>query len=224
MCVKTCKEEKMDVNTDFIWRVKLEKLVKKLQENQMDAFIVDSKEEILLLLDSLLKPGSTVNAGGSMTLQETGILDYLRKGDFIFFDRNNPDVKSGEEIKAIYRQAFSADYYFASTNAITADGWLYNVDGRGNRVAAMIYGPENVIIVCGRNKWVKDLDAAIERNREIAAPGNCVRLSKKTPCALSGSCEDCKSPDRICNEFTIIKRNLPKGRIKVILLNFEAGY
>jgi len=214
----------MDDNSEYIWRIKLEKLAEKLRGNMMDAVIVDTKEEIPPLLDSILTPGCTVNAGGSMTLAETGVFDYLRKGDFVFYDRNAPDINTPEQIKDIYRQAFSADFYFTSTNAITADGWLYNVDGRGNRVSAMIYGPENVIILCGRNKWVSSLDAAIARNREMAAPANCVRLSKNTPCTFSGKCEDCKSEDRICNEYTLIKRNLPKGRIKVILLNFESGY
>ena len=214
----------MDIHSDFVWRRKLEKLAGKLQQNMMDAFIVDSKEEILFLLDSMMKPESFVSSGGSMTLSETGFLDYLKSGRFNYFDRNYPESKSSEEADEAYRGAFSADYYFTSTNAVTADGWLYNVDGRGNRVAAMIYGPTNVIVICGRNKWTADLDAAIERNREISAPSNCVRLSKKTPCAVSGSCEDCQSSDRICNEYTLIKRNLPKGRIKVILLNFEAGY
>lgn len=214
----------MDVHSEYIWRRKLENLVGKLQQNMMDAFIVDSKEEILFLLDSMMKPGSSVSSGGSMTLLETGVLEYLKSGKFAYFDRNYPEGKTPEEAAAAYRDAFSADYYFTSTNAITADGWLYNVDGRGNRVAAMIYGPTNVIVICGRNKWTADLDAAIERNREISAPANCVRLNKKTPCAVSGSCEDCRSHDRICNDYTLIKRNLPKGRIKVILLNFEAGY
>lgn len=214
----------MDVHSEYVWRRKLENLVGKLQQNMMDAFIVDSKEEILFLLDSMMKPGSSVSSGGSMTLLETGVLEYLKSGEFAYFDRNYPEGKTPEEADAAYRGAFSADYYFSSTNAVTADGWLYNVDGRGNRVAAMIYGPTNVIVICGRNKWAADLDAAIARNREISAPANCVRLNKITPCTVSGRCEDCKSPDRICNEYTLIKRNLPKGRIKVILLNFEAGY
>lgn len=213
----------MDANSDFIWRKKLEKLAEKLQANQMDAFIVESREEIPALLDRLMVEGSTVNAGGSMTLKETGILDYLHSRDFRFFDRNVPGV-TPEEVQAIYRQAFSADYYFTSANAVTADGWLYNVDGRGNRVAAMMYGPTNVIVVVGRNKWTGSVEAAVARNREVSGPANCVRLAKKTPCTISGKCEDCKSPDRICNLYTLVRRSNPKGRIKVILLNFEAGY
>jgi len=214
----------MDANSEFVWRRKLEKLAAKLVINQMDAFVVDSKEEIPAILDSFMATGSTVSVGGSMTLQETGVLDYLRDGNFAFFEKNSPDDKMTQDTAEMYRLAFSADFYLTSTNAVTADGWLYNVDGRGNRVAAMIYGPKNVIVICGRNKCVSDLDAAIARNREISGPSNCVRLKKKTPCALSGRCEDCSSQDRICNAYTLIKRNLPKGRIKVILLNVEAGY
>ena len=214
----------MDANTEYVWRRKLEKLVGKIQSNQMDAYIVDSKEQIYSLLDSFMRPGCTVFTGGSMTLEETGVIDYLENGNFAYSDRYAPDVQTSEAQDRIFRQAFFSDFYFTSTNAITEDGWLYNVDGRGNRVAAMIYGPANVIVICGRNKLVTDLDAAIERNREISGPSNCVRLGKKTPCAVSGRCEDCKSTDRICNDYTLIKRNMPRGRIKIILLNFEAGY
>ena len=190
----------------------------------MDAYVVQKKEELPDLLDRLMKKGASVNAGGSMTLAETGIIDYLYAGDYVFYDKTSPEVKTNEQIAAVNRQAFSADYYFTSVNAITEDGWLYNVDGRGNRVAAMIYGPENVIVVVGRNKCVKTFDDAVQRNREVSGPANCIRLGKKTPCSVTGQCADCNSPDRICNDFTLIKKSNPKGRIKVILLNFEAGY
>ena len=214
----------MDKSAEILWEIKLGKIAEKLKLNQMDAYIVQSKEELPELLDRLMKNGASVNAGGSMTLAETGILDYLNAGDYVFYDKTSPEVKTNEQIAAVNRQAFSADYYFTSSNAITEDGWLYNVDGRGNRVAAMMYGPENVIVVVGRNKCVKTFDDAIQRNREISGPANCIRLGKKTPCSVTGQCTDCSSPDRICNEFTLIKRSNPKGRIKVILLNFEAGY
>lgn len=214
----------MDANYDFVWRRKLEKLVGKIQLNMMDAYIADTKEQIHSLLDTFLTPGCTVFTGGSMTLKETGVLDYLENGNFAYSDRYAPDVQTPEAQGLIFRQAFSSDFYITSTNAITEEGWLYNVDGTGNRAAAMLYGPRNVIVICGRNKLVPDLDAAIERNKEISGPCNSVRLARKTPCTISGRCEDCKSLDRICNEYTLIKRNLPKGRIKVILLNFDAGY
>ena len=214
----------MDQNAENLWRIKLGRIAERLKLNQMDAYIVQTKEELPDLLDSLMKKGASVNAGGSMTLAETGIIDYLYAADYSFYDKTSPEVKTAEQITAIYHQAFSADYYFTSANAITEDGYIFNVDGRGNRVAAMMYGPENVIVVVGRNKCVKTVDDAIQRNREISGPANCIRLGKKTPCSVTGQCTDCSSPDRICNEFTLIKRSNPKGRIKVILLNFEAGY
>lgn len=214
----------MDQNAENLWRIKLGRIAEKLKLNQMDAYIVQTKEELPDLLDSLMKKGASVNAGGSMTLAETGIIDYLYAGDYSFYDKTSPEVKTAEQITAIYRQAFSADYYFTSANAITGDGYIFNVDGRGNRVAATMYGPENVFVVVGRNKCVKTVEDAIQRNREISGPANCIRLGKKTPCSVTGQCADCSSPDRICNEFTLLKRSNPKGRIKVILLNFEAGY
>jgi L-lactate utilization protein LutB len=214
----------MDINYENTWKIKLENLANKLRENGFEAFCVSSKEDLSTLLDSLMKPGSLVNAGGSMTLQETGIIDYLRKGPYTFFDRTDPSVNTPEKMHALNRQAFSADYYFASANAITSEGEIYNVDGRGNRVAATIYGPDKVILVVGRNKWVRDLDEAISRNREISAPANCVRLSRKTPCAVTGSCGDCKGAERICNDYSLIRRSGIKGRIAVVLLEWETGY
>ncbi len=214
----------MDTHYETTWKNKLENLAIKLRENGFEVFSVATKDQLPTLLNSLIKPGSTVNAGGSMTLQETGIIDYLRKGPFTFYDRTDPSNNTPEKMHALNRQAFSADYYFSSANAITSEGEIYNVDGRGNRVAATIYGPDKVILVVGRNKWVKDLDDAVSRNREISAPANCVRLSRKTPCAVTGSCGDCKGADRICNDYSLIRRSGTKGRIAVILLEWEAGY
>ncbi len=214
----------MDKNIDAIWHEKLEQVAQKLRSNRMEAFVLDSLAELEPLLDQLVEKGSRVASGGSMTLKETGVIDYLSKGDFRFYDRSDPEITTPEQIADTYLQAFSADYYFVSSNAITAEGWLYNVDGRGNRVAAMLYGPKKVIVIVGRNKWAPDLEAAITRNREFAAPANCIRLNRNTPCTRTGSCQDCKSEDRICNEYTIIRRQGDKDRIKVILLNFDAGY
>ena len=124
----------------------------------------------------------------------------------------------------MYKKTFMADAYFTSTNAITENGELYNVDGNGNRVAAMLYGPDKVIVICGVNKIVKDLNEAIERNKRVAAPINAKRLNKDTPCAKVGYCMDCKSKDRICNEYTVIKRQRNKDRIHVIFMNENLGY
>lgn len=147
----------------------------------------------------------------------------MRNGKFNFLDRYKKDLTS-DEIKEIFRKSFFADSYFVSTNALTQNGELYNVDGNGNRVAAMLYGPDKVIVIAGINKIVKDVDAAIKRNREISAPTNAKRLNKLTPCTKIGQCMDCKSSYRICNEYTLIRRQGSKGRIKVIIVGKELGY
>jgi len=127
-------------------------------------------------------------------------------------------------LKKLYRNTFSADVYFTSTNAITEKGELYNVDGNGNRVAAMLYGPDKVIIIAGINKIVENIEEAIKRNERVSAPANCKRLNRATPCVKVGHCIDCSSEERICNEYTIIRRQGNKDRIHVIFLNEELGY
>ena len=158
-----------------------------------------------------------------MTLFETNVIDYLRNGKYNFLDRYQANI-SADDMKEIYRKSFYADAYFASTNAVTENGELYNVDGNGNRVAAMLYGPDKVILVVGVNKIVKDVNEAINRNKEICAPANTKRLSCKTPCASTGQCMDCSSPGRICCEYTLIKRQRTVGRMHVIFLNENFGY
>lgn len=158
-----------------------------------------------------------------MTLFETGVIDHLRSGRYNFLDRYKEGL-TDSDIKEIYRKSFFADAYFTSSNAITEDGEIYNVDGNGNRVAAMIYGPDKVIIVAGINKIVKDLDEAIERNREMAAPANAKRLNKNTPCAKIGYCMDCTSADRICRNYVLIKNQGRKDRMYVIFVNKNLGY
>ncbi len=213
----------MDQNLSIIIEKKIERTIKNLENNNMNGHFVHDKGEVLTKIQDLINEGDTVAVGGSMTLFETGVLDLLRSGRYNFLDRYKEGLKQ-EEIKEIYRKSFFADAYFTSSNAITEDGWLYNVDGRGNRVSAMIYGPDKVIIVVGINKIVKNLEDAIRRNREIAAPANTVRLNKNTPCAKIGYCTDCKNEDRICNDYVLIKRQSEQGRIHVIIVNSELGY
>jgi len=213
----------MDKNVEWLNKLKVERTIKALEENNMNGYFVETKEELIKKIDELVEEGSVVSCGGSTTLFEAGVIEHLRSGKFKFLDRYEPGL-SKDDIKEIYRKAFSADAYFASSNAVTEDGKLYNVDGTGNRVAAMMYGPDKVILVCGTNKIVKDVDAAIDRNRRIAAPANTIRLNRVTPCAKVGYCMDCKSKDRICNEFTLITRQHSKGRIHVIFINEELGY
>jgi len=213
----------MDKNV--LWHIeqRVKKTMDKLEKNNMEAYFVKNEEEMLSKVKELITEGETVAVGGSMTLFETGIIDYLRNGKFNFLDRYK-DGLTANEVKEIFRKSFFADSYLVSTNALTENGELYNVDGNGNRVAAMLYGPDQVIVIVGINKIVKDVDADIKRNREISAPINAKRLNKTTPCTKVGYCMDCKSSDRICNEYTLIKRQGIKGRIKVIIVGKELGY
>lgn len=213
----------MDDNLKKITDLRIKRTIENLEKNNMEAFYADSIEEARKIATGFLKEGDTVSVGGSMTLFETGIIDFLKNGKFNYLDRYKEGL-TPEEIKEIFRKSFSADVYFASANAITEDGELYNVDGTGNRVAAMLYGPDKVVIVAGVNKIVSDSDAAVERVRNIAAPANAVRLSRKTPCTSIGHCMDCASSDRICNSYTIIGRQPAKGRIKVVIVGCELGY
>ena len=198
-------------------------IIENLEKNNMKGFHIKSIEDLHNKIKELVAGGSTVSVGGSMTLFETGVIDLLRNEDYNFLDRYKEGL-SPADIKQIYRDSFSADAYFTSTNAITRKGELYNVDGSGNRVAAMIYGPDKVIVVCGYNKIVDDVDSAIKRNRSVSAPINAKRLSRKTPCAQTGYCMDCNSPERICSEYVIIRKQMVKDRINVLILDESFGY
>ena len=189
----------------------------------MNGYLVNTKEELIEKINEIVKEGSVVSCGGSMSLLEYGVIDYLRSGRYEFLDRYKEGLTS-EEITRIFKESFLADAYFASSNAVTEDGKLYNVDGNGNRVAAMLYGPDKVILLVGVNKIVKDIDEAIKRNREICAPANAKRLNKKTPCAKVGYCMDCKSNEKICREFTVIASQGKKDRMHVIFINENIGY
>lgn len=213
----------MDSNVKWVNEEKILRTIASLEKNNMNGYIVSNKEELINKIISLTNEGEKVSCGGSMSLTETGVMDLLRSGRYNFLDRAKEGL-SVEDIDRIYRECFFADTYFSSSNAITEAGELYNVDGNGNRVAALLFGPKKVIIVAGVNKIVKNLDEAIKRNREIAAPANAKRLNKSTPCTKIGYCMDCKSPEKICREYTVIKSQKDKNRIHVIFLNDNIGY
>lgn len=198
-------------------------MIKNLEKRRMEGFYCATAEEAKEKALSMIGAGTSVSFGGSMTLTECGVLDALReRGDITLYDRAT--AKSPEEMDKIYRQAFCADTYLMSTNAITLDGELINIDGRGNRVAALIYGPEQVIIIVGMNKVATDEAAGLMRARNMAAPPNCVRLNKKTPCSVTGRCGDCYGDESICSQIVVTRRSSQKGRIKVILVGEELGY
>lgn len=194
-----------------------------LKKRRMEGYYCRTAAEARDLALSFVKSGDTVSFGGSMTLTESGLLDALRHKDEIrLLDRSQ--ASSPSEIEDIYAAAFRADAYFMSTNAITLSGELVNIDGNGNRVAALIWGPKQVIILAGMNKVCPTLEDACRRARQIAAPPNCVRLNKKTPCAATGLCKDCYGDDCICSQTVITRRSGTVGRIKVILIGEELGY
>ena len=207
----------------------IRKTMDNLEKNGIKAFFVETKEEVVPLVKTLVPQGSSVSNGGSVSLAETGVLE---SGIYDFIDRRGLE---GEELRNSYIRAFGCDAYFCSSNAVTENGELYNVDGNSNRVACIVFGPRQVIMVVGVNKIVPDLDAAIKRVKECAAPPNTVRLNLKTPCAATGECislkddsslmcDGCKSPQRICCNYVVTAQQRHKGRIKVIIVNRELGY
>ncbi len=215
-----------------VYRSMLERTSKSLEENNMKCFIADKKEDVLPIVESLMKEGCTATTGGSVTLAETGVMELLRSGKYNFLDREG---KSREEIEKLYRDAFSADVYLCSSNAITENGELYNVDGNSNRVAAICFGPKSVIIVAGRNKVVPTLNDAVIRVKRFAAPMNTARLNCETYCRSKGECmaaasgsgnmtDGCRSDGRICCSFVVTAQQRIKDRIKVILVNEELGF
>lgn len=216
-------------NLEKIIQLRLEKTAKALESNNMTAFVVGTKEEAAEKVKSLIKKGDVIASGGSVSLSECGIIDMVKSPDYTYLDRNSGDPKE------IYRKSFTADVYLSSANAITENGLLYNVDGNSNRVAAIAYGPESVIIVAGYNKIVGSLDEAVNRVKKIAAPANTVRLSCDTYCAKSGECAafakgndeltcGCSSDERICCNYLISAKQRHKGRIKVILVAESLGF
>lgn len=197
-------------------------LIKHLVQRHYDAYYCHNTEELLAEVKSLIPEGSTITWGGSDSIRSTGITAMLKEGNYKIFDRD--EAKTAEEKVAIYRKAFECDFYLASANAISEDGVIVNIDGNGNRVAAITWGPKHVIFVIGMNKVCQDVDAAIKRARSVAAPINMARFNLKTPCSTDGTCHDCKSPDSICNYVSIQRMSHPAGRHIVILVNEDLGY
>lgn len=203
-----------------------------LQKNGMQPFYVKTKEEVVPLIKTLVEKGSSVSHGGSETLKQTGIVELLKNGDYDYIDRSGLE---GEELRQSYIRAFGCDTYFSSSNAVTMNGELYNVDGNSNRVACIVYGPRQVIIVVGKNKIVNNINDAVLRVKQCTAPPNTQRLECKTPCAVTGHCisldkenpficDGCASPQRICCNFVISAKQRHTYRIKVIIVDETLGY
>lgn len=198
------------------------KLIKSLNQRHYDAYYCKSNDDLLNKVKELIPAGSTISWGGSASIRDTGITQMLKAGDYRVYDRD--DVHTQEDKMRIYRKAMECDYYLASVNAMSEDGVIVNVDGNGNRVAAITWGPEHVILVVGLNKVCRDVDAAVKRARSVAAPTNMARFDFRTPCQADGVCHDCKSPDSICNYISIQRMSHPAKRHIVLLTSEPVGY
>lgn len=214
---------KMNEFVQEVMNKKVEKTMKALRKHQMNPYFVQTKAEAFELLKGMIPLGSTIGVGGSVTLAEIGMLDELKQGDYSFIETQAVGLTPQQRHER-YRECFLADFYLSSSNAVTEDGFLYNVDGRSNRVAALLYGPNQVMIVVGVNKIVRDLDEAKMRNCEIAAPANAMRLKRQTPCAITGTCRDCQSPERICRNCVIMGPQQDSSRIHIIIVNESLGF
>ena len=197
-------------------------IIQNLAKRQIEGYYCSDRKSALEKTLELIPKGATIGWGGSMTIIETGILDAIQNDNYKIINRDM--AKTLEEQKRIYSEIFCADFFLMSTNAITLDGELINIDGRGNRVSFLCFGPQNVLILIGMNKVVTDIESGFKRVHNIASPPNAIRLNKKTPCAITGKCEDCYSADCMCGQFVITRRSGIPNRIKVILIGEELGY
>lgn len=197
-------------------------VIRNLEKRQMEGFYCPDSASAVKKVLELIPEGASVAWGGSMTLEETGLMNELKKAPYQIIDRDAP--KTPEERRKINGEICCADYFLMSTNAITLDGQLINIDGRGNRVSFLCFGPEYVLVLAGMNKLTENVESGLARVRTAAAPPNAVRLSRNTPCAATGVCADCQSPDCICAQTVITRRSQTPKRIKVILIGEDLGF
>ncbi|MCK5724558.1 MAG: lactate utilization protein [Gammaproteobacteria bacterium] len=216
----------MDKPVENYWQKRLNEVKKALEDNNFEVFVADNaadaskivQEEILPKIDA-----KTVSWGGSMTFIATGLYNSIKDNpNMEILDTFNKSL-SGEEKIELRRRSLLVDLFITGTNAITEMGQLVNLDMIGNRIGGITFGPKHVIILVGRNKIVSDLEDAMYRIKNYVAPINSMRLDMKTPCVKTSRCEECKSPDRICNTWTITEKSFPKGRVKVVLINEDLG-
>jgi len=216
----------MDKPLDSYWAIRLAELKNELEANNFEVHLAaDPAAAHTIVMDEILpKTGArSVGFGGSLTAVGTGLFQTFKsRTDIALIDTLDKQVPS-EELMERRRKSLLVDLFITGSNAVTEDGQLVNLDMLGNRVAALTFGPKHVVVIVGRNKIVPSLDDAMFRVKNIAAPANAMRLDKKTPCVKTSHCEECKSPDRICNSWAITEKSFPKGRVKVVLINQELG-
>jgi len=217
----------MDRAISQYWQIRLEKLKQALEANNFEAWVAqDQREAKRIVLEEILprSGAKTVSWGGSMTLIASGVYEALKGHQGLEVLDTFEKGLAPEESLERRRRSLLVDLFLTGCNAILETGQLVNLDMIGNRVAALTFGPRQVVVLVGRNKIVPDLDEALYRIKNYAAPVNAMRLEKETPCTKTSFCEDCKSPDRICNTWTITEKSFPKGRIKVVLINENLGF
>ena len=200
----------------------VERTINALKKNNFEALFVPNSKAALEEVMKQIPDGATVGMGGSVTLRQTGLIEALEKRNIKLILTATAPVSDEERLEAI-RKGFSTDIFLSSTNAVTEDGKIFNVDATGNRVGAMFVGPKKVMVVAGVNKIVKDIEAAEKRVKEWAAPQNAKRLGRKTPCVETGVCADCSSPDRICNIYVTLAKKPIRTDVTIILVGEQLG-
>ncbi|MDD2390434.1 MAG: lactate utilization protein [Desulfobacterales bacterium] len=216
----------MDKPIEFYWQTRLGQVKTALENNNFDVFLANNASEARKVLLETIIPEiqpRTVSWGGSMTFTATGIYDAVKQYPGLELIDVYDKTLSREASLERRRQALLVDLFITGTNAVTETGELINLDMIGNRVAALTFGPRHVIVLVGRNKIVADLEDAMNRIKNYTAPINAMRLDMKTPCVKTSSCEDCRSPQRICNTWTITEKSFPKGRTRIVLINEDLG-
>ena len=198
-----------------------ELLVKNLKSRHFDAYYCETREQALEKALELIPKGATVGWGGALSAKQIGLIDAMNAGEYNAIDRDKT-TSPEERVKAMKR-CLMADVFITGANALSLDGQMVNIDGVGNRVAAIVYGPESIVVIAGMNKVMDTLDAAVVRARTIAAPMNKQRFASQTPCEVTGTCGDCKSEGCICNQILVTRNSKPAGRIKMILVGEDLG-
>ena len=199
-----------------------QKVIKGLESRNMTGYYAATKEEALKIALDLIPETSSVTMGGAMSAREIGLVDALKNGNYNFIEREN--ATTDEEKRAAILKGYDADYFLSSANAITEDGVMINIDGNSNRVSFIAHGPKHVIFIVGMNKVCNDVDGAMKRARNVAAPINAQRFGLTTPCSKTGACMNCKSPDTICCQFLITRYSRHNDRMHVILVNDSLGF
>ncbi|MGM9588757.1 MAG: lactate utilization protein [Faecousia sp.] len=211
----------METPTQKYYEKRAQVLIKNLKNRHFEAYYCDNREAALAKALELIPEGASVGWGGALSCQQIGLMDAVKKGNYEAYDRET--AATAEERVAMAKKCLTVDVFLTGANAISLDGQMVNIDGTGNRVAAIAYGPDSILVVAGMNKVVDTLEDAMRRARTIAAPMNNQRFSNQTPCQITGTCADCKCQDSICNQILITRHCRPEGRIKFIIVGEDLG-